>query len=264
MLRSKIEMLIPITGIMIQDNFSPIVAPILAECGFDFVVVDQEHAPSSYQDLQNLILATKNIDISVLVRPPTISYEHIAKYLDIGCDGLMVPHVDDAQEARNVVDWAKYPPLGHRGYGMRRILSRFHNNEAKSDYIKQANRKTVIFVQIESEQSAETSKKILQLDGIDGAVVGPADFTMSLGVIGQYEDSKFEKLVQTVLNNCKETKKMFGIHLSDMQILQKWRKLGMNILMYSSVSGLIRERARDVLSKLKNRVPMEGAESDIY
>jgi 2-keto-3-deoxy-L-rhamnonate aldolase RhmA len=250
-LRSKIAKGQNVLGVMIQDHCSPIIIPILEECGYDFVVVDQEHGPTDIKDLQNLVLAAQSKKIAILVRPPSISYENIAKTLDMSVDGLMVPHVDTVEEAKQIIEYAKYAPLGKRGYGMRQVLPKFCPCKNKEDYIQKANNNTTILVQVESSVSVENIEGILADKYIDGVVVGPSDFTLELGIIGQFEHEKLVKLLDRVLEVCKKNTKGFGIHFGDLDLIDTWKAKGMSILMYSSVSGLIKDGANSAISRLK-------------
>ncbi len=261
-LRAKINDQDDIVGIMIQDHFSPIIITQLADAGYDFIVIDQEHGPSSLQDVQNLVIAAKSLDISILVRPPKLDYEYIAKTLDMGADGLMIPHIDTLEEAKSVIEFSKYAPIGKRGYGMRQELLKFGPFKDKEEYIQKANDNITIFIQVESAESADNIEDMISLKYIDGVIIGPADFTLDLSIVGQYENIKFEQLAENVLDVCKSNYKGFGIHLADVSLMKTWKDKGMNILMYSSVSGLIKDRAKEVVNSLKNSKGSKSSSSD--
>ncbi|NMC04078.1 MAG: hypothetical protein GYA24_02640, partial [Candidatus Lokiarchaeota archaeon] len=125
LLRDKIKAGSAITGTMIHEFACPAMVPVLADAGFDFVIIDQEHGPASYQDIQDIVIAAKNYDLAIIVRSTKNEYEYMAKVLDMGADGLLIPHVDTPAEAHNVVKCTKYPPAGERSHGMRHYLSKF-------------------------------------------------------------------------------------------------------------------------------------------
>jgi 2-keto-3-deoxy-L-rhamnonate aldolase RhmA len=253
-----------IVGIMIQDVTSPIFIPIIAQIGYDFVILDQEHGPSTYLDVQNFVLAAKNTDLAILVRSTNISHQYIARILDMGADGLMIPHVDSPQEAHEVIKWAKYPPQGYRSWGMRPTLSKVSMRD-KKDYINKTNETTVIFAQVESEESAGYADEIVSTPGIDGVIIGPADFTMNLGIPGEFTNPKFTEHAERVLKTCQKHSKAFGIHFGDINLTNEWRSKGMNILLHSTVTGLFWQKAYEVVSKLKTaKQPSEKNLKDVY
>ena len=250
-LREKIRSGQNVYGVMVKDFTSPVILLILEECGYDFIVLDQEHASSNYLDIQNFVVTAKNMKIEVLVRPPRISYEYISKTLDMGVDGLMVPHVDTYKQAYDLIGLSKYPPIGYRSYGMRTILNKFGPFQDSADYIKKANENIIILVQAESQRSAESCSDILSISDIDGIIIGPSDFTMNLEIIGQFEDKMFEDYLQKILKICIKNQRGFGIHFNNFNLVEKWKNNGMNILMYGSVSSLIKDRANEIIQKLK-------------
>lgn len=252
-LREKIALGQDIYGIMIQDFLSPILMPILNDCKLDFLVLDMEHGPADYIDIQNFIIAKKNLDISVLVRPPKISQEYISKILDMGADGLMIPHVDTPEQVRNIIQWSKYHPDGKRSYGMRQTLINQSNNASKELYIKQANEKITILIQVESQESIFNLESMVSEPYIDGVIIGPADLTMDIGMIGNYTNENFINLVEKTMKTCVNKKKGFGIHFGDINLAKEWKKKGMNIILYSNEVNLLKDSILNALNELKNK-----------
>ena len=93
----------------------------------------------------------------------------------------------------------------------------------------------------------------MKIPSVDGVIIGPSDFTMNLGIIGKFEDKRFEDLALKVLNNCKKNDKYFGIHFNNFSLVEKWKEKGMNILIYGSEINLIKDRAKEVIKKLKGK-----------
>ncbi|MBD3351704.1 MAG: hypothetical protein GF364_09490 [Candidatus Lokiarchaeota archaeon] len=248
--KEKLEQNKKIYGIMIKDFINSAIVPLLIESGYDFIVLDCEHSGGTFSDIQNLAIAAKNTNLQIIVRPASLSYEHIARTLDMGADGLMIPHIDTKKEAEKVIEYAKYPPLGKRGYGMRRYLSKFDSNSS-ADYKKKANSLTTIFIQIESELGANNIENILDVEAIDGLIIGPADFTLDLGCIGEYNNERFVSLAERVWKTANNKSVSFGIHFSDLNQIKKWSEKGMNILMYSSISNILSDETKDLVQKMK-------------
>ncbi|MEX2683730.1 MAG: HpcH/HpaI aldolase/citrate lyase family protein [Candidatus Sigynarchaeota archaeon] len=251
-LRDKIKAGTLITGTMVHDFACPAIAPVLAEAGFDFIIIDQEHGPACYQDIQDVVIAAKSYDLAIIVRSTKNDYEYMAKVLDMGADGLLVPHVDTPAESHNVVKCTKYPPAGERSHGMRHYLSKFGPCGSTAEYIKVANEKTTILVQAESPVAARNIDAIVSSPWIDGVVVGPSDFTMSMGIIGQYDNPQFLAHCDTILQACLKAKKHFGIHWSKLDVAMAWKKKGANIMLFSSATNLLREKAIEVAGRLRS------------
>ncbi len=251
-LRDKIKQNMLITGTMVHEFACPAMVPILADAAFDFIIVDQEHGPASYQDIQDVVIAAKSYDLDIIVRSTKNDYEYMAKVLDMGADGLLIPHVDTPAEAHNVVKCTKYPPAGERSHGMRHHLSKFGPCASTAEYIKVANEKTTIFVQAESPVAARNIDAIVSSPWIDGVIVGPSDFTMSMGIIGQYEDPKFLGHCDAILQACLKAKKHFGIHWSKLDVAMAWKKKGANIILFGSATNFLREKAIEVAGRLRS------------
>ena len=248
-LRQKLRNNKPIIGIMIQDLVDPILIPLLSECGYDFIVLDQEHGPSTYQDVQNLSIVTRKEGIALVVRATNISHEYISKILDMGADGLMIPHVDTIEQVQEVIKWAKYPPVGERSWGMRKILSKVDEKETNR-YINSANDWTTIFIQVESPKSVNNVNDLVSRQFIDGVIIGPADLSMNMGIMGKYTSDEFVTALEKVLTACKDNKKGFGIHFGDIALALDWKEKGANILLHGNVKQLIMQKGRETVSAL--------------
>ena len=148
-----------VLGTMISEVRNPNITYMLAQCGFEFVIVDNEHGTYSFETISDMIAAARGAGISVIVRIPEITRANILKPLDAGAAGLLVPMVNTVDEAQAVVSHAKYPPLGNRGAALRRP----HNLYAKvnaAEYLEQANKNT--FIAVQAEASATEITKSLE------------------------------------------------------------------------------------------------------
>lgn len=256
-LRQKIRTGTPVIGTMIQDYTSPIVLPLLEEIGYDFVILDQEHSSITLSDIQNFVLTAKTMNLSVLVRVSSITYDRIAKVLDMGVDGLMIPHVDTAKQVEEIVSHARYPPIGKRSYGIRKQLCGFGPFKDKQDYIKKANQHIVLLIQVESPQSVENYEEMVKNSHIDGVIIGPMDLSMNMGIIDQVENVVFTSAVDRILRISKNNKKGFGIHLGNINAAAEWKEKGANILLYGTITKMAMREAKRVFANLANNEKLE-------
>jgi 4-hydroxy-2-oxoheptanedioate aldolase len=158
-------------------------AEMCASCGFDWALIDGEHSPNDLSSILGQLQAISSYPTHAVVRPPIGETWKIKQLLDMGATNLLVPMVDTAEQARELVRAVRYPPHGVRGVGPR--LARVSQFGAEPDYIKKANDRVCLLVQIESRQGLENLGEIAAVDGVDGVFIGPSDLSASMGLIGQ-------------------------------------------------------------------------------
>jgi 2-keto-3-deoxy-L-rhamnonate aldolase RhmA len=162
----------------------PSIAEILADAGYDFVVVDTEHTAIDVSEVLRLIIAIERRGSVPLVRLAGIDPIQAKAVLDSGASGVLVPLVNTKADAELCVQMTKYPPLGARGIGLARAQG---YGEDFDEYVAHANEDSLLIVQIEHKDAVENIEDILSVPGIDGTFIGPYDLSMSLGVPGQLD-----------------------------------------------------------------------------
>src|SRR5271157_6555418 len=161
-----------VMGTMIKELQTPLLVPLLASAGLDFAIIDTEHGPFSYSDIQNFVLAAKHSSFTVLVRPPGSDYISIARALDSGAQGLMVPRVETPEEVQQIVGAAKYPPLGNRGYGPGGIVTDFQGGLSQAQKMEVINAETVLILQIEKSEAVDCIEELIAPPAVDGVIIG--------------------------------------------------------------------------------------------
>lgn len=174
----------------------PAVAEIAAGGGFDFVVVDTEHAPLGLETVADCLRAVDANDGQSVVRVPWNDPVRIKRLLDLGPDGLLVPMVDTAEEAREAVSATRYPPEGERGVAAARAADYGRSFES---YVESDHRDLSLILQLESGESVESAGDIAAVEGVDALFVGPADLSASLGVFAEWTNEAFLEAVDRVL-----------------------------------------------------------------
>lgn len=152
---------------------------ILARSGLDFIALDAEHAPFDRARLDSCLAIARALDFPVLVRVPTGTTDEILKVLDSGATGVVVPHVDSADKARDVARWARFGH-GGRGYAGSTRWAGFATR-SMPDILRQSQEETIAIAQIEEPEGVEAIDAIAGTEGIDGVFVGPADLSVCLG-----------------------------------------------------------------------------------
>lgn len=152
---------------------------LMTIAGFDLVVIDLEHSPMSMESAAQLLAMAKALGIESLVRIPSHGYEWIQRSLDAGARGILIPHVDSVEQAKQIVAAAQFPPRGSRGYGPTTRAGGWAV-DPETDY-RHDSEETAVIVQIESEEGVTSIEGILTT-GVDSVFVGPADLSVALGV----------------------------------------------------------------------------------
>ena len=163
------------------DTVSPVTAELAGMLGFDLVWADLEHGPADWRDAQVFCQAAKAGGALALLRVQSAARNHVLHALDVGANLVVVPMVESRATAQDVVRHGKYAPLGQRGFaGSPRGLG-YGIEPDKLELIRRTNRETHLFVQIETAEALERCEEIVSVDGLSGALVGPADLSFSLG-----------------------------------------------------------------------------------
>ncbi len=185
------------------------IARIAAEAGAEFAVFDMEHTGWSVETIRTLVATARPTDLVPVVRVPATEYHFIARVLDMGAMGVMVPMVESAEQARRLVASAKYPPEGRRGaaFGVA------HDDYAGGDVvakIREANHEVLLIGQVETARGLEGVETIAAVEGLDVLFLGQADLTTSLGIPGQYTHPTFLAAVDRIAAACRAHGKALG------------------------------------------------------
>ena len=166
------------------EMFSPIAAEVVAQAGYDFVLIDLEHGPGSYLDAIALMQAIQGRDCAPLMRVPSNDEVALKRALDTGVAGVMIPAVNTADEAAAAVAACHYPPRGRRGMAAAIVRGADYGLRA-TEYIERAGEELLVMCQIESAEAVENAAAIAGTEGVDMLFVGPFDLSANLGHVGE-------------------------------------------------------------------------------
>ena len=194
----------------------PAIAEIMAKSGFDWLVVDMEHSGLSINQAQEIIRVIDLCNVTPLVRVMENNPNLIKRYMDIGAHGVIIPMVNSKSDAERAVNAVKYPPIGTRGVG----LSRAQNYSLDLESYREWNQKnSIVIVQIEHIKGVENLQSIIDVDGVDGLIVGPYDLSASLGHPGEFEHSLVQKAFQTIATSINDSSKPCGYHVVEPNVV---------------------------------------------
>ena len=243
-------------GTMIKEILNLGIVDILEIAGFDYFVIDMEHARYDMETIADILQYTRKSDITGVVRIPRLDYAYVAKALDLGAEGIWVPHVDTAEEAAQLVSFGKYPPEGIRGAAVPIFRNQeYQQAESATAFYQGCNDEVLLIAQIESAQAIENVEAIAATPGIDVCMMGTNDLSLDMGYPGQGTHPEVKNAVQRVVDACNKANIVSGNHIGSLQELQYWMQQGMQMITYSFDSQLIIDSAKAALRTLKEGIP---------
>lgn len=232
-------------------NFpSPIVAQLMTRAGFDWLTVELEHTPTSFETAAEMFAIIAASGGVPLVRVPWNTGENIKRVLDTGAWGIVVPMVNSRAEAEAVVKAARYRPIGERSIGGQLHAANFGTDAAT--YYAKANDEILVVVMAETPQAVENIDDILGVPGIDAVFVGPNDLHASLGLAPAFDstDPRFNAALKTILSAAKARGIPAGIHVADAAQAQRRIAEGWQFIAVVSEAGLMLSKAAEVVKTL--------------
>jgi 2-keto-3-deoxy-L-rhamnonate aldolase RhmA len=188
------------------------IAEVLADSGFDWLLLDMEHAPNDLANVAQQLLALRGTPTTPIVRVPIHDMAWIKRALDTGAPNLMVPNIRSAAEAREAVAWSRFPPEGLRGVAG---STRAGNWTRHKDYMARANDEVGLILQIESREALADLDAICRVPGVDAVFIGPSDLAASLGHRGQAGHSDVQAAIAEAIRTARATGRAVGILAAD-------------------------------------------------
>ncbi len=247
-------------GHMILEFGTRGVAKILEAAGADFVVIDMEHGAFDIADVADMVAWFKATPVAPFVRIPQVDYHFVARALDAGALGIMVPNVRSADQARAVVEAAKYAPAGRRGVILGGPHGDFRQEDARA-FMERSNVGTTIICQIESREGLEQLEAIAATPGVDILWVGQADLTQSLGIPGAFDDERFLGALRRVVEVARRHGLAAGIQPGNLEQAAEWMALGYNVISYSGDYFVYRDALAQAFAGVRQIAAGEGGTS---
>jgi 2-keto-3-deoxy-L-rhamnonate aldolase RhmA len=230
---------------------SPELAEIASDAGFDWLFLDMEHGALEGRDILRLVQAVRE-PCAPLVRVPENQEMWIKKALDTGAAGIIVPHVNCAEDAARAVHWGKYPPEGGRSVGFSRS-NRYGRRFQES--VESANVETAVIAQVEHIDGVRRIEAILDVSGVDAVFIGPYDLSASLGKPGRIQDLDVRDAVRAVAAACAYRKVPAGIFAVDIPGAQRALEEGYSLVCSGIDVGLYSQAAAAIIRGLRPRNP---------
>jgi 4-hydroxy-2-oxoheptanedioate aldolase len=236
---------------------SSLTAEIIWIAGFDWALIDLEHGAGFESHVLHQLQALEATPAAALIRVESMERQRFHRILDLGAHGIMVPRVDNADDAHKAIAAMRYQPEGVRGIAQMNRAARFGSNFAK--YFASANTALLTILQIETQESLRNLDAIAAIDGCDVLFIGPSDLTQSLGIMGQLEHPKYLEAVKATADAARRHNKAAGILARNAEDCRRYWDMGYRFIGCNSDSGLLNQAARNLSSSLRSALPNRSA-----
>lgn len=226
----------PLAGIWVCSG-SPLVAEICAGAGLDWLLIDMEHSPNGLESVLAQLQAVAAAAVTAVVRVPIGDVVTIKQVLDLGAQNILVPMVDTAAQAAELVAAVRYPPRGRRGVGS--ALARSARWNRVEDYLADADRHVSLFVQVETVEGVRNAAEIAAVDGVDGVFVGPSDLAASMGLLGAQTHPDVVAAVLEAFMAVRGAGKPVGVNAFDPDAAQRYLDEGASFVLVGADVALL-------------------------
>lgn len=234
-----------VIGAMTFEFFSPGMSAILANSGCRFVIYDMEHTGLGFETLKWLFSTCRGLPIEPMVRVPRGQYAFLARALDIGARGVMVPMVESAEQAHEIVEACRYPPLGRRGAGFGFAQCDYRDGDIARK-IRIANERTLVIAQIETERGLAEIDSIAAVPGIDVLWLGHFDLSNFIGIPAQFDRPEFDSAMRRIAQVARAHGKAAGFMATDRAWIDRAIEAGYSMLAIGTDVGLLSAATRDL------------------
>lgn len=227
---------------------SPITTEVLGVAGFDWILLDAEHAPNDVLTLVPQLMALKDSVSAPVVRPPSNEVVVIKRLLDAGFHNFLVPFVESAEEARRAVGATRYPPAGVRGVSVSQRSNRYGS---VADYFKIVNDNIAVMVQIESRAGVAAASSIAAVEGVDGLFIGPSDLAAAFGHLGNAKHPEVQEAMALVFAAAKAAGKPMGTLAPVEADARRYLEMGATFVAVGSDLGVLRMGTQALCDKFR-------------
>ncbi len=247
-----------VAGAMVFEFFSPGMSAILANAGCRFVFYDMEHTGLGFETLKWLFSSCRGLPIEPMVRVPRGEYTWLARALDLGARGVMIPMVESAEQATRIVEACRYPPAGRRGAAFGFAQDDYTGGEV-GEKVRRANARTLVVAQIETERGLENVEEIAGVDGIDVLWVGHFDLSNFLGIPAQFGDPRFDRAMRRVAEVAHRHGKAAGFMATDRAWIERVRAMGYSMIAIGTDQGLLGAAVQALVEHVDKAAGAKGA-----
>jgi 2-dehydro-3-deoxyglucarate aldolase/4-hydroxy-2-oxoheptanedioate aldolase len=241
----------PALGSMVFEFFTPGIARICANAGAEFVMYCMEHTGAGFETLKPQFALCRAIGVTPLVRVPATEYHFVARALDVGALGVMVPLVDTAEQAARIVSFTRYPPQGRRGAA----FGFAHDDYQGGDVVEKMqaiHQRTLVICMIETRAGLDNVEAIAAVDGVDVIWLGHFDLTNFLGIPGQFSHPQYRDAVKRIAAAAKKHGKSAGYMAASAELGREYLGHGYRMIATGTDQGLLQQAMSQLVTAWKN------------
>jgi 2-keto-3-deoxy-L-rhamnonate aldolase RhmA len=239
-----------VAGAMIFEFFSPGMSAILANAGCRFVLYDMEHTGLGFETLKWLFSSCRGLPIEPMVRVPRGEYTWLARALDLGARGVMIPMVESAEQAKAILQACRYPPVGRRGAAFGFAQCDYLGGDV-GEKIRRSHERTMVIAQIETERGLERVEEIAAVDGVDVLWVGHFDLSNFMGIPGRFDDPRFDAAMRRVAEVARRHGKAAGFMATDAAWIARAHEMGYTMIAGGTDTGLLELALKNMVSQIE-------------
>ncbi|WP_370600901.1 4-hydroxy-2-oxoheptanedioate aldolase [Pseudomonas nitroreducens] len=230
---------------------NPYSAELAANAGFDWLLIDSEHAPNDLKSLLGQLQAVAAYPAHPIIRPVVGDATLIKQLLDIGAQTLLVPMVDSAEQAHQLVRAMRYPPFGVRGVGS--ALARASRWNSIPGYLDEADDQMCLLVQVENLEGLANLDEIAAVEGVDGVFIGPADLSAAMGHRGNPGHPEVQAAIEDAITRVQRAGKAAGILSADEKLARRYLELGAKFVAVGVDTSLLMRSLQDLATRYKGQ-----------
>ena len=239
-------------GIGLRQARTVDIGKIMKTCGYDWLFIDMEHNSMSIDTAAQISVAAQDAGIAPIVRVPGFQHFHASRALDGGAQGVVVPHVDTAEIAAEMVSNCKYPPVGHRSVTGRLPQVNFETHP-QDEVTRSVNNATLVVVMVETPAAVENVEAIAAVPGVDSVLVGTNDLCTEMGIPGAVGDARIQEIMERVVAACRAHGKHPGLGgVYEPPLMERYIRMGMRLILCGNDLTMMMAAAQERSSRMRS------------
>ncbi len=223
---------------------------IISSSGIDFVIIDREHGPITFETAQEMAIACQARNISPLMRVGDIEKSFIQNALDIGVHGIQIPNIETKDDALKVVNYSKYPPIGNRGFSPFTRAGDYTNLNSKK-LLDESNSNTLVVLNIEGKDAIKNIDEIVSVKHVDIIFVGLFDLSKELNIPGEIENPKILDALKLIAKKCQDNGIIVGTIATNLDQIEQFIGIGLKYIVYGVDCNIIKSSYENVVKHFR-------------
>ena len=236
------------------ESCSALIVECMGRTGLDYVIVDNEHSPVEAETTMEMVRSAELCGVTALVRVSETSRPAIMKVLDVGAQGIIIPNVHSLEQVDEIVSYAKYPPIGHRGFAASRKDGWGFDISGVAETMKYFNENTLVIPQCETCGALDAIEQIAAHPGVDGIFTGPYDLSIAMGIPGEFSRPEFQAALDRIVSACHKNNKFCLIYSGTKENAVASLQRGYDGVAYHVDTAILIAAYRDQVAQIRREI----------